>query len=108
MPLDLLLIIFIFFAFASYLLLDKSLLHIICGFVLLSSGANVFLLSVSGDPDQKVAPLLVDGVNGSFIDPLPQAMILTAIVIGLGLLALIATLVYLIVNSSKPQEENDE
>ncbi|MEM1282379.1 MAG: NADH-quinone oxidoreductase subunit K [Chlamydiota bacterium] len=101
MPIDILIVIFAFFSFAAYLLLDKSLLNIICGFVLLSSGANVFLLSTSGDPYQKVAPLLSKGIESPFVDPLPQAMILTAIVIGLGLLALIATIVYLIAASSK-------
>lgn len=103
MPLDMLIVIFAFFSFSTYLLLDKSLINIICGFVLLSSGANVFLLSISGDPDQKIAPLLSDGATGNFVDPLPQAMILTAIVIGLGLLALISTLVYLIIHSSSTE-----
>lgn len=107
MPLDILIIIFAFFAFAAYLLLDRSLINIICGFVLLSSGANVFLLSVSGDPNEKIAPLINGSAEGAFIDPLPQAMILTAIVIGLGLLALIATLVYLIAPASKAKGETE-
>ncbi len=94
MPFDSIVIIFGLFAVASFLLLDRSLINVICGFVLISNGANLFLLSLEGDPEGKQAPLMQGSDALSMPDPLPQAMILTAIVIGLGMLVFLAALIY--------------
>lgn len=94
MQIDVLLIIFALFSAAAYLLLDRHLVNIIIGFVLISNGANLFLLSLSGDPQGKGAPVLSQAPLEKMLDPLPQAMILTAIVIGLGMLAFFAALIY--------------
>jgi len=53
-----------------------------------------FLYEGQGGSDPKSAPILVQGV-GSIVDPLPQALMLTAIVVGVCLTALALTLVYL-------------
>jgi multicomponent K+:H+ antiporter subunit C len=68
-----------------YLLLRARTYPLILGLMLLSYGVNLFLLAMgrlrSGGP-----PILVDGVEG-YVDPLPQALVLTAIVIGFGMVA---------------------
>lgn len=97
MSIDLLLIIFVLFSTGAYLLLEGGLVELLSGFVLLSNGVNVFLLSLSGAPEGKSAPLIDPNSHAAFIDPLPQAMILTAIVIGLGLLSLLSAVVYLMI-----------
>ena len=56
-------------------------------------GANLFLLLASFHPDA-AAPILLDGTPPAVMaDPVPQALVLTAIVIGVGILALALSLV---------------
>jgi multicomponent Na+:H+ antiporter subunit C len=79
----------VLYAAGFYMILRRSLVKVIIGLALLSHAANLFLFVVGGLTRGKV-PLLVDGAaNGadSFADPLPQALILTAIVIGFGVQA---------------------
>lgn len=66
------------------LVLDRSLSRILVGFILLGNGVNVLYLIVSGPAGS--API-VDAGAGPMSDPLPQAMVLTAIVITLGVTA---------------------
>ncbi|MBY8871090.1 Na(+)/H(+) antiporter subunit C [Micromonospora sp. PLK6-60] len=73
------------------LLLERSLTRILLGVVLLGNGVNLLIL-VGGRSG--TAPL-VDGARpGSMSDPLPQAMVLTAIVITFGLTAFLAAIAY--------------
>ena len=88
------------FAVSTYLLLQKSFVRILFGFVILSNGANLFILSMSGRPDGKQAPVLSEG-TGPFVDPLPQALVLTAIVIGFGLTIYLIMLLYRIFLDAK-------
>jgi multicomponent Na+:H+ antiporter subunit C len=81
------------FGFACYLMLQASFTRVLFGFVLLSNAANLFILAMSGSPRNRVEPLLVDA-SGPGVDPLPQALILTAIVIGFGVLAYLVMLLY--------------
>jgi multicomponent Na+:H+ antiporter subunit C len=81
------------FAISTYLLLQKSFVRILFGFVILSNGANVFILAMSGNPDGKRPPILLDA-PGVPVDPLPQALVLTAIVIGFGLTVYLIMLLY--------------
>jgi multicomponent Na+:H+ antiporter subunit C len=81
------------FGFATYLVLQPSFVKILFGFILLSNAANLVVLSVSGDPTGKHAPVLSPG-GGPYADPLPQALVLTAIVIGFGLLSYLVVLLY--------------
>lgn len=80
------------FGVSIYLVLMKSFVRILFGFVLLSNAANLFLLSMSGDPSGKNAPIIREG--GLPVDPLPQALILTAIVISFGVTAYLVVLLY--------------
>ncbi len=72
----------VLFTSAVYLILSKSLLRVIIGTALLSHGAHLLLLTMSG-LKTGYAPVLMDGVT-SYTDPLPQALVLTAIVISFG------------------------
>lgn len=80
------------FACAVYLMLSKSLLRIIIGTGLLSHGAHLMLLTMAG-LKRGTVPLL--GENALFYtDPVPQALILTAIVISFGVTAFFLVLAY--------------
>ncbi|KIL46894.1 cation:proton antiporter [Jeotgalibacillus alimentarius] len=82
----------ILFMSAVYLILSKSLLRVIIGTALLSHGAHLLLLTMSG-LKTGAAPVLTDGVE-SYTDPLPQALVLTAIVISFGVTAFFLVLAY--------------
>lgn len=81
-------------AVGVHLLLSRSLFQKIVGFSLLANGANLIVLAAGGEG--LTAPVLgrQDGVAG-MADPLPQALVLTAIVISMAvtlyLLALLRT-----------------
>jgi multicomponent Na+:H+ antiporter subunit C len=76
----------ILFTCATYLILQRSFVRILFGFMILSNAANLLVLSASGRPDGKEAPIVLNAA-APMVDPLPQALILTAIVIGFGLQA---------------------
>lgn len=73
------------------LLLERSLTRVLMGVVLLANGVNVLILAGGryGGP-----PIVGTTPDGETSDPLPQAMILTAIVITLGLTAFLLALAY--------------
>ena len=81
-------------AVGVHLLLSRSLFQKIVGFSLLANGANLIVLAAGGEG--MTAPVLgrQEGVAG-MADPLPQALVLTAIVISMAvtlyLLALLRT-----------------
>jgi multicomponent Na+:H+ antiporter subunit C len=83
-------IIGILFAAGIYMLLSRTLLRIIFGTMLLSQSIFVLLITM-GKLQRGEAPILRDGASG-YVDPLPQALILTAIVISFAVTALIAVL----------------
>src|SRR3954469_14678586 len=84
------------YAAGVYLLLDRSLTRVLLGFLLLGNATNVLLLSTGGVA--ALAPIL--GLAGSeadpedMSDPLPQALILTAIVITFGVSAFLLAIIY--------------
>lgn len=92
----------ILFSVATYLLLTKSLLRVVFGTVLLSHGANLLILTMGGLGGGS-APLLGEEAS-SYVDPLPQALILTAIVISFGMTALLLVLTY---RTYQAQETDD-
>lgn len=71
----------------TYLLLRARTFPVLLGLTLLSYAVNLFLFA-SGGLVVGGAPLVDEGVAG-FPDPLPQALVLTAIVIGFGMTALL-------------------
>jgi multicomponent Na+:H+ antiporter subunit C len=69
------------------------LVRIVLAIVLLETGANL-LLMLSGYRAGAAAPIIVNGVvPEAMVDPVPQALVLTAIVIGVALQAFMMTLV---------------
>jgi multisubunit Na+/H+ antiporter MnhC subunit len=75
-----------------YRLLGGCKVDIIIGLILLSQAANLIILA-SGGLKHNAAALVGDDPDlSSFADPLPQALVLTAIVIGFGILAFLLTL----------------
>lgn len=80
------------FAAAIYLILSRSLLRIIIGTGLLSHGAHLLILTMGGFQGDN-PPVVADGVE-TYVDPLPQALILTAIVISFGVTAFFLVLAY--------------
>ncbi|PMR57565.1 Na(+)/H(+) antiporter subunit C [Verrucosispora sp. ts21] len=73
------------------LLLERSLTRVLMGVILLGNGANLLLLTGgrAGAP-----PIVGSAPQEEMSDPLPQAMILTAIVITLGMTAFLLALAY--------------
>ena len=77
----------VLYATGLYLMLRRRLAQLIIGLSLLSNGSNILILSAAGVTRSR-PPLITEGVPlESFADPVPQSLILTAIVIGFGVLA---------------------
>ena len=71
-----------------YLLLRLRTFPVILGLALLSYAVNVFLFS-SGGLAIDMSPILSRYGDASYTDPLPQALVLTAIVISFGMTAVV-------------------
>ncbi|MBN9653761.1 Na(+)/H(+) antiporter subunit C [Halobacillus sp. GSS1] len=82
----------ILFTTGVYNLLQKQLLRIIIGTGLISHGAHLFILTM-GELKTGAPPVLTEGVE-NYTDPLPQALILTSIVISFGVTSLLLVLAY--------------
>lgn len=79
----------VLYAAGIYLMMRRSIVRLIMGLVLLGHAANLLIFTV-GRLTRANAPLVPLGESAPpapFADPLPQALILTAIVIGFGLQA---------------------
>ncbi|MBN1206182.1 MAG: NADH-quinone oxidoreductase subunit K [Myxococcaceae bacterium] len=84
------------FTAGFYCLLRRSTVRLALGIVLLGHATNLLLFTVNGLQRAR-PPLVPEGAEAPtppFADPLPQAFILTAIVITFGLLALLLVLVH--------------
>jgi len=77
----------VLYAAGIYMILRRSLVKLILGIIILGNGANllIFLLGrvVKGSPP--IIPADSDVFQTVYADPVPQALILTAIVISFGL-----------------------
>lgn len=88
------LVVGVLYGVGMYLLLQRTLTRIVIGLALMGHGANLLLLAAGGQPG-RVPILGVSGEPGTpFSDPLPQALVLTAIVISFGVIAFILALSY--------------
>src|SRR5688572_4536558 len=79
----------VLYAAGIYLMLRRRLAQLIIGLGLLSNGTNL-LIFTAGTLTRAQPPVLAQGVERlvpPYADPVPQALVLTAIVIGFGLLA---------------------
>jgi multicomponent Na+:H+ antiporter subunit C len=96
MEIVLALFIGLLFAAGLYCLLRRSLVKLVFGLILLSQGANLLVFTAGGLLAGR-PPLIAKGSiipEAPVADPLPQAMVLTAIVIGFGLVAFFVALVH--------------
>ena len=84
-------VIGVLFACGTYLLLQRNLLQVIVGLSLLSHSANLALM-VAGGLKRGHPPLLT--VGAPYTDPLPQALVLTAIDISFGVTAFALVLTF--------------
>jgi len=75
-----------------YLLLERSLTRVLIGLVLIGNGVNLSFLVAGGAAGG--APIVGSTPVSEMSDPLPQAMVLTAIVITLGMTAFLLALAY--------------
>jgi multicomponent Na+:H+ antiporter subunit C len=80
------------YAAGVYLLLDRSLTRVLLGFLLLGNATNLLLLSAGGPAG--LAPILGYSDPEDMNDPLPQALILTAIVITFGVSAFVLAMIH--------------
>lgn len=76
----------------SYLLLKHDLVRVVIGVLLVSNGANLFIMLAG--LERGAAPIYPLPESGEVADPLVQAMTLTAIVITFGVTALLLSLIY--------------
>ena len=77
------------YAAGLYLMLQRTLGQLIVGLALLTNATNLLVFAAAG-LNREGVPIIAEGevaVAGPVADPVPQALILTAIVIGFGLLA---------------------
>lgn len=74
-----------------YLVLERSLTRVLVGLVMLGNGVNLLFLISSGPAGR--APIVADD-RSRMSDPLPQALVLTAIVISLGTTAFVLAMAY--------------
>jgi multicomponent Na+:H+ antiporter subunit C len=86
----------ILFACSVYLLLKKSLVRVVLGVLILSNAVNLLIFTL-GRLTRGAPPLIASDATvaaAGIANPLPQALILTAIVIGFGLFAFTLVLIY--------------
>jgi multicomponent Na+:H+ antiporter subunit C len=79
----------VLFACGLYLMMSRNLIRVLLGFLLVGHGTNLLLLS-SGRAGS--APIV--GEPGDGADPLPQALILTSIVISLAVATFLMAMAY--------------
>ncbi|MCF3943551.1 Na(+)/H(+) antiporter subunit C [Oceanobacillus alkalisoli] len=78
---------------ATYLVLSKSVIRVILGTAVYSHAAHLLIITMGGLKTGNV-PILGDEDISTFVDPLPQALILTSIVISFAVTALVLVLAY--------------
>ncbi len=82
----------VIFAASTYLMLGRELKGVCMGVFLLGHGANLAIIATSRSPIGLQPPVLGSADLDLLVDPLPQALILTAIVIGFAIQAFLLTL----------------
>lgn len=95
MPIDAVLLIIMgaMFAAAVYLLMDRTLTRILFGLMLFTNSANLLIIIMAGSAG--LPPIVRDGVAAEeYLDPLPQALTLTSIVISFAVTAFLLALIY--------------
>lgn len=109
MSLILLAVASILFATGTYLILQRMLSRVIIGLGLISHGANLLIMMSGTGPAD---PPVITGTRAvSVADPLPQALVLTAIVITFGITAFLLALAlrsYLLTGSDAVEDDIED
>lgn len=90
------LLIGLLYAAGIYSMLRRSLMKLVIGLILISQATNLLIFDAAGLTRAK-PPLVPEGLlvpDGPYADPIPQALILTAIVISFGVLAFVLVLMH--------------
>ena len=109
MQIELAIVVGLLSAAGFYMVLRRNIIKLIIGLSLLSHAANL-LIFTAGGLTRSLAPVVPQGQlrpTTPIADPLPQAFILTAIVIGFGVTALSLVLfqrTYQTVGTADPDE----
>jgi multicomponent Na+:H+ antiporter subunit C len=82
------------FALGTFLVLRRDIVRVVWGVTIISQAANVYLVTMGGLTDR--APIIpkAHAEGATYTDPLVQALVLTAIVIGFGTTAFALVLTY--------------
>lgn len=86
----------VFFAASIYLLLSRAIIRMLLGVTILGNAVNLLIFTL-GRLTREVPPIVPDGQTvpaEPFANPLPQALILTAIVIGFAMFTFLLVLGY--------------
>ena len=70
----------------------RNLIKIVIGITLIESGVNLFLITL-GYRENSIAPIYTSSPGGLMSLPVPQALTLTSIVIGVAVLALMISFI---------------
>jgi multicomponent Na+:H+ antiporter subunit C len=110
-------VVAVLFGVGTYLMLQRTLTRVIFGLATMGHGANLLLQLAGG---RAGTPPIVDEESGTaivgqsggagFVDPLPQALALTAIVISFGVTAYLLAMAYRswVLNDSDAVEDDVE
>lgn len=83
----------VMYAAGVYVMLERSLTRILIGFLLVGNATNLLLFAMSGRPGS--APIVTGTTaDDTMVDPIPQVLMLTAIVINFGITAFLLALIY--------------
>lgn len=86
----------LFVAVGVYLLLSRSIIRMLIGMTIFGNGVNL-LIFTAGRLTREVTPIVSPGLEvpaGRIANPLPQALILTAIVIGFSMFSFLLVLAF--------------
>lgn len=91
--LSLILVMGVLYAVGVYLVLDRSMTRVLLGLMLMTNATNLLILHAGGPGG--LAPFYQKGLPPEdYSDPLPQALILTSIVISCAVTALLLGVIY--------------
>ncbi|GGH64056.1 Na(+)/H(+) antiporter subunit C [Rothia aerolata] len=95
MPIDLSLILVmgVMYGVGVYLILDRTMTRVLLGLMLLTNATNILIFHASGAAG--LSPLYDKSIDpAAYSDPLPQALVLTSVVISFAVTALLLGIIY--------------
>ncbi len=90
--LTLVILMAVMYAAGVYVMLERSLTRVLIGFLLVGNATNLLIFIMSGRPGS--SPIVTATSGADMVDPVPQVLMLTAIVINFGITALLLALIY--------------